>query len=54
MRTNLSIKVLSLLLAGVMAFGLASCKDDELEPEIDGPEVNIPLPTEDGVKTTVN
>ncbi|WP_025835660.1 hypothetical protein [Bacteroides rodentium] len=54
MRTNLSIKVLSLLLAGVMAFGLASCKDDELEPEIDGPEVNIPLPTEDEVKTIVN
>ena len=29
MKTNLSIKALSLLLAGMMAFGFASCKDDE-------------------------
>lgn len=47
MRTNLSIKALSLLLAGMMAFGLASCKDDELTPDIDEPDVNIPIPTED-------
>ena len=53
MRTNLSIKALSLLLAGMMAFGLASCKDDELTPDIDEPDVNIPIPTEDEVKTTV-
>ena len=53
MRTNLSIKVLSLLLAGVMAFGLASCKDDELEPD-PGPDINITPPTEDAVKTTVD
>ena len=53
MRTNLSIKALSLLLAGMMTFGLASCKDDELIPDIDEPDVNIPIPTEDEVKTTV-
>lgn len=53
MRTNLSIKVLSLLLAGVMAFGLASCKDDELEPD-PSPDVNITPPTEDVVKTTID
>lgn len=53
MKTNLSIKALSLLLAGTMAFGLASCKDDELAPDFDEPEVNITIPTEDEVKTTV-
>lgn len=53
MRTNLSIKALSLLLAGMMAFGFASCKDDELVPDIDEPDVNIAIPTEDEVKTTV-
>lgn len=53
MKTNLSLKVLSLLLAGMMTFGLASCKDDEMETDNET-EVNIPLPTEDEVKTTVN
>ena len=53
MKTNLSIKALSLLLAGTMAFGLASCKDDELAPDFDEPEVYITIPTEDEVKTTV-
>ena len=55
MRTNLSIKALSLLLAGMMAFGFVSCKDDELEqaPDFNEPEVNITIPTEDEVKTTV-
>ena len=53
MKTNLSIKALSLLLAGMMAFVLASCKDDELTPDIDEPGANIPIPTEDEVKTTV-
>ena len=53
MRTNLSIKALSLLLAGMMAFGFASCKDDEFIPDIDEPGVNIPISTEDEVKTTV-
>ena len=53
MKTNLSIKALSLLLAGTMAFGLASCKDDELAPDFDEPEANITIPTEDEVKTTV-
>ena len=41
------------LFVGMMAFGLASCKDDKLIPDIDEPEVNIPIPTEDEVKTTV-
>ncbi|GAB6868564.1 hypothetical protein [Bacteroides rodentium] len=49
-----SIKALSLLLAGMMAFGLASCKDDEIDPGIDSPEANVPIPTEDEVKTTVS
>lgn len=53
MRTNLSIKALSLLLAGMMTFGLASCKDDEIASDFDEPDVNIPIPTEDEVKTTV-
>lgn len=55
MKTNLSIKALSLLLAGMMAFGFVSCKDDELEqaPDFNEPEVNITIPTEDEVKTTV-
>ena len=55
MKTNLSLKVLSLLLAGMMTFGLASCEDDEIEvmPDFNEPEVNTPIPTEDEVKTTV-
>lgn len=55
METNLSIKALSLLLAGMMAFGFVSCKDDEFEqaPDFNEPEVNITIPTEDEVKTTV-
>ena len=52
MKTKLSIKVLSLLLAGVMTFGLASCQDDEMEFEPE-PDVSIMPPTEDEVKTTV-
>lgn len=46
MKTNLSIKALSLLLAGMMAFGFVSCKDDELEqaPDFNEPEVNITIP----------
>lgn len=50
---NLYLKLLSFLFVGMMAFGLASCKDDKLIPDIDEPEVNIPIPTEDEVKTTV-
>ena len=52
LKTKLSIKVLSLLLAGVMTFGLASCQDDEMEFEPE-PDVSIMPPTEDEVKTTV-
>ena len=52
MKTNLSLKVLSLLLAGMMTFGLASCEDDEMETDNET-EVNTTLPTEDEVKTTV-
>lgn len=36
-----------------MVFVLASCKDDELAPDFDEPEVNITIPTEDEVKTIV-
>ena len=36
-----------------MVFVLASCKDDELAPDFDEPEVNIAIPTEDNVQTTV-
>lgn len=53
MKKNLYLKLLSFLFVGMMAFGLASCKDDKLIPDIDEPEVNIPIPTEDEVKTTV-
>ena len=52
MKTNLSILLLSLLLAGMMTFGLASCEDDEMEPMPDSEESILP-PTEDEVKTTV-
>lgn len=53
MTTNLLAKYLSLLIGGTMVFVLASCKDDELAPDFDEPEVNITIPTEDEVKTTV-
>ena len=53
MTTNLLAKHLSLLIGGMMVFVLASCKDDELAPDFDEPEVNIAIPTEDEVKTTV-
>lgn len=36
-----------------MVFVLASCKDDESAPDFDEPEVNITIPTEDEVQTTV-
>ena len=55
MKTDVSFNHLFLLLAGMMAFGFISCKDDELEqaPDFNEPEVNITIPTEDEVKTTV-
>lgn len=55
MKTDVSFNHLFLLLAGMMAFGFVSCKDDELEqaPDFNEPEVNITIPTEDEVKTTV-
>lgn len=53
MTTNLLAKYLSLLIGGTMVFVLASCKDDELAPDFDEPEVNIAIPTEDNVQTTV-
>lgn len=53
MTTNLLVKYLSLLIGGMMVLVLASCKDDELSPDFDEPEVNITIPTEDEVKTTV-
>lgn len=53
MTTNLLVKYLSLLIGGMMVLVLASCKDDELAPDFDEPEVNITIPTEDEVKTTV-
>lgn len=54
MKTNLYLKLLLFLFAGMMVFGFASCKDDELAPDIDEQGISIPLPTEDEVKTTVN
>ena len=55
MKTDVSFNHLFLLLAGMMAFGFVSCKDDELEqaPDFNEPEVNITIPTEDEVKTIV-
>ena len=46
MTTNLLVKYLSLLIGGMMVLVLASCKDDELSPDFDEPEVNITIPTE--------
>ncbi len=52
MKTSLSIKVFSLLLAGMMAFGLAACEDDEIPSTADYEEIVAP-PTEDIIKNTV-
>ena len=55
MKTDVSFNHLFLLLVGMMPFGFVSCKDEELEqaPDFNEPEVNITIPTEDEVKTTV-